>query len=386
MRGAVNGFRRRLDRFVERQLSDDVIRDWSFRWARFVLMRRKPTIIGVTGSAGKTTTTEAIGAVLRHPAAREHVGEVRTTTNNMNNYVGLPLVVLGYENWVKTRRERAAFLLAAPWRALRAALSRHYPRVLVLEYGTDRSGYILPMVQLAPPRIAVITTVGPAHLAGMGSVAGVAREKGLLVEHADPRGVAVLGDGHAYVDQIAARAAGRVVVVSGRGVELAEQIARVVAKELGVPAGPATEALARFKPPKSRLDRLHVGDIQIIDDSYNANPLSMTLGLDTLRSEAPAGSRKVAVLGTMAELGEDAARYHEEIGRYARQAADLVVGVGELGRLYAPNHWFADSTECAERIDTLVAPGDTILIKASASVGLGEVVERLTSGAPVAGG
>ena len=385
MRMAVQGFWQRLDRFVERQLSDDVIRDWSFRWARFVITTRKPTIVGITGSAGKTTTTEAIGAVLRHPAARERVGEVRTTANNMNNYVGLPLIVLGYQNWVKTNRERFTFLLTAPWRAFRAVLGRRYPRVLVLEYGTDRSGYLLPMVQLAPPRIAVITTVGPAHLAGMGSVAGVAREKGLLVEHADPRGVAVLGDGHAFVDEIAARAAGRVVVVPGRGVELAARIARVVAEELGVPADAATEALARFKPPKSRLNRLHVGDIQIIDDSYNANPMSMTLGLDTLRSEAPPGSRKVAVLGTMAELGENAARYHEEIGRYARETADVVVGVGELGRLYGPDHWFADSTECAARIHRLVEPGDTVLVKASASVGLGQVVERLTSGAPVVG-
>jgi UDP-N-acetylmuramoyl-tripeptide--D-alanyl-D-alanine ligase len=385
MRLAVQGFLERLDRFVERQLSDDVIRDWSFRWARFVLTMRKPTIVGITGSVGKTTTTEAIGAVLRHPVARERVGEVRTTANNMNNYVGLPLVVLGYEDWVKTRRERATFLLVAPLRSLLAALSRHYPRILVLEYGTDRSGYMLPMVELARPRIAVITTVGPAHLAGMGSVAGVAREKGLLVEHADPGGVAVLGDGHAYVDEIAARAAGRVVIVSGRGVGLAARIARVVAEELNVPAEAVTEGLARLKPPKSRLNRLRAGDLQIIDDSYNANPMSMTLGLDTLRSEAVPGSRKVAVLGTMAELGDDAARYHVEIGRYARQAADLVVGVGELGRLYGPDHWFADSTECAARIHTLVEPGDTVLVKASASVGLAQVVERLTSGAPVAG-
>ena len=385
MERAVTRFRQRLERFAERQLSDDVIRDWSFRWARFVLTTRKPTIVGITGSVGKTTTTEAIGAVLRHPAARQRVGEVRTTANNMNNYVGLPLIILGYRNWVKTKRERAAFLFAAPWRALGSALSRRYPRVLVLEYGTDRSGYMLPMVRLAPPRIAVITTVGPAHLAGMGTLAGVAREKGLLVEHADPHGVAILGDGHAYVGEIAARAAGRVVVVPGRGVELASRIAAVVAEELGVPREAVTDALAQLKPPKSRLNHIRTAALHVIDDSYNANPMSMTLGLDTLRSEAAAGSRKVAVLGTMAELGDDAQRYHEEIGRYARQVADLVVGVGELGRHYGPDHWFADSTACTERIHTLVGPGDTILVKASASVGLGQVVERLTSGVPVEG-
>ena len=171
----------------------------------------------------------------------------------------------------------------------------------------------------------------------------------------------------------------------GRGVELASRIARFLAEELGVPEEVVTDALAQFRPPKSRLNRLRAGELHLIDDSYNANPMSMTLGLDTLRSEAAAGSRRVAVLGTMAELGEDAERYHEEIGRYAREAADLVIGVGELGRLYGPDHWFADSAACAEHIHTLVAPGDTVLVKASASVGLGQVVERLTSGTPVAG-
>jgi UDP-N-acetylmuramoyl-tripeptide--D-alanyl-D-alanine ligase len=375
---AVQEFRRKLALFVERQLSDDVIRDWAFWWARVVLTVRRPIIVGITGSVGKTTTTEAIRAVLQHPAARRRVGAVRATANNMNNYVGLPLIILGYQNWVSTKLERAAFLCAAPWRALFSVLSHRYPRVLVLEYGTDRSGYMLPMVQLAPPRIAVITTVGPAHLAGLGTLAGVAREKGLLVEHADPEGLTVLGDGHDYVAELKARAAGRVIVVSGRGVELASRIARAVGEELGVPLGVISDAFARLKPPISRLNHIRVGALLVIDDTYNANPVSMTLGLDTLRSHAAPGSRKLAILGTMAELGEEAERYHEEIGRYAREVADVLVGVGALARHYAPDHWFADSPACAAGIGAIVCPGDTILVKASASVGLGQVVERLT--------
>ena len=92
--------------------------------------------------------------------------------------------------------------------------------------------------------------------------------------------------------------------------ELASRIARVVAEELGVPEEVVTDALAQLRPPKSRLNRLRAGELHVIDDSYT-NPMSMTLGLDTLRSDAAAGSRKVAVLGTMAELGEDAERYQK---------------------------------------------------------------------------
>jgi UDP-N-acetylmuramoyl-tripeptide--D-alanyl-D-alanine ligase len=301
----------------------------------------------------------------------------------MNNYVGLPLVVLGYRGWAKTRSERARFLVTAPWRALASALSRGYPRVLVLEYGTDRSGYMKPMVELAPPTIAVVTTIGPAHLAGMGSLEGVVREKSVLVRYADPRGLVVVGDGHPFVADIAAQSSAPVVTVGGRGIDLAANVARVVAERLGVPGEVVVEALGGLKQPKSRLNWLRIGELAVLDDSYNANPLSMKLGLDTLASEAPRGGRKVTILGTMAELGEHEERYHREIGEYARGVADVLVGVGGPAKAYAADHWFEDAAACAEHVEQIVRPGDTILVKASASVGLGLVVERLTRAAAV---
>ena len=106
----------------------------------------------------------------------------------------------------------------------------------------------------------------------------------------------------------------------------------------------------------------------IIDDSYNANPLSMRLGLDRLTEAAQPVQRRVAFLGSMGELGDEAAQYHQQIGAYAHQKADVVIGVGELARHYGPDHWFADSDECARQVNRLVGPDDCVLVKGSHSV------------------
>lgn len=359
-------------------ISCNMVRAVGSRLARFVLWRRRPIIVGVTGSVGKTTTTEALGAVLTHPETRRLVGDTWRTANNLNNWVGLPLVILGYRDWRRTPWQRLVFLLTAPVRALWLATAGPYPGVLVLEYGTDRSGYLGPSVALAPPRIAVVTSIGPAHLRGLGSLAGVAQEKGTLVRGAPPDGLVVLGDGHDFVDDLERQSRAPVTRVTGRGLDLSKNVARVVCRHLGVPDAVIEEALRDLQPAKGRLNLLEAGGLTIIDDSYNANPLSMRLGLDTLAAITPAGGRRVAVLGTMGELGEASASYHRDIGAHARRCADLLVGVGEMGRSYDPDRFFPDSDACADAIGGLVTPGDCVLVKGSASVGMRKVVQRLT--------
>jgi UDP-N-acetylmuramoyl-tripeptide--D-alanyl-D-alanine ligase len=158
---------------------------------------------------------------------------------------------------------------------------------------------------------------------------------------------------------------------------LSKNIARVVARRLGVPDQAVESALEAAGATKGRLNRLQARDLTVIDDSYNANPLSMRLGLDTLAEAAPAGCRRVAILGTMGELGAESERYHREIGQHARRCADLVIGVGDMGRRYAPDRWFEDSESCARAIGGLVSPGDWLLVKGSASVAMSRVVDRL---------
>ncbi len=350
-----------------------------FFWSRFILKKKKPLVIGITGSVGKSTTTEIVSAVLMHPAAEAVVGKIGRTFNNMNNYDGLPLVVLGFRDWYKTPLEKIWLTVRLPFRALRLALSRHYPRVLVLEYGTDRTGYLQPLVDLAPPEIAIITAIGPAHLQGMGSIEGIVREKATLLRGIPPPRLVILGEEHDYIDRLEACATSPVVRVRGRGVHLAERIARVLAEQLGVPHN-VFDAGSELKGPERRLQQIDVGRIQIIDDSFNANPLSMALGLDTLASTARDGGRRVAVLGTMAELGEQSPEYHAAIGDHARRCADLTIGVGDMAAHYNADFLFPDSDACAAAIGGLLASGDHVLVKGSASVGMSKIVERLKSG------
>ena len=146
---------------------------------------------------------------------------------------------------------------------------------------------------------------------------------------------------------------------------------------MGIPDDVVNSALSEFKPPQGRLNRLEFVGVTVIDDSYNANPLSMKLGLDTLVQTARSGQRRMAILGGMGELGDEAPRYHEEVGAYARSRVDVLVGVGDLSKHYDPDHWFDSSDECADGIESLLRFDDCLLVKGSASARMWQVVNKL---------
>jgi|SoiMethySBSTD1v2_1073268.scaffolds.fasta_scaffold01409_19 UDP-N-acetylmuramoyl-tripeptide--D-alanyl-D-alanine ligase len=361
---------------ARRAISGLFVRYCSF-CARLVLRIRKPLIVAVTGSAGKTTTVHMIAAVLEHPAARQTLGVVAHSVRNMNDDTGLPLTVLRYERWIGWHNLWTVPLLLP--RALWLAFFAPYPRVLVLEYGAHSGGHLHRLVEVAPPNIGVVTTIGPAHLDTLKTLQGVVHEKSAVVHAVPVSGLIVLGSDHDYVADLEARAKGQVVKLPGRGVALARDIARVVALHLGVPKQGIEAALADFRPVRNRLTELRLGGLTIIDDSYNANPLSMRFGLDTLAETALPPQRRIAFLGSMGELGAEAMRYHQQIGAYAHEKADVVIGVGELARYYDPDQWFADSNECAQQVRGLVVPGDCVLVKGSRFVHMDAIVERLRS-------
>ena len=125
------------------------------------------------------------------------------------------------------------------------------------------------------------------------------------------------------------------------------------------------ERLERRRVP-GRQHTIRTALVTIIDDAYNANPLSMRLGLDHLFDEGPGpGGRRVAVLGDMVELGPEATAYHAEIGAYARARADFMIGIGELARHYRPDLWFATAEDCAATAQDWLRSGDRVLVKGS---------------------
>ena len=351
--------------------------DWLSVWARFVLRRRKPLVIGITGSVGKTTTREVIAAVLKAARAEPGVGLTWATPRNMNNDFGVPLSILGYRHW-KPRWEREWFrAVTVPLRALWMATGGVYPRTLVLELAAGPSTDTERNVALACPEIGVVTAVGPAHLEAFGTVERIAEVKGAVVRAVPPSGLVILGRDNALASAMDRYAKAPVVKVAGKGQALSESIARVVADRLGIPTSTVDRALAARGPVSGRQEVIAVGESTVMNDAFNANPLSMEHGLETLAERVRPGQRRVAVLGHMAELGPDEEEYHRQMAPVARRSADLIVGVGSLARLYEPGLWFETGQDCAAAVGSFARRGDYVLVKGSHSSHLWGVVDAL---------
>jgi UDP-N-acetylmuramoyl-tripeptide--D-alanyl-D-alanine ligase len=310
-------------------------------------------VIGITGSTGKTSTKDILRGMLR-PHRR-----TVATPQNLNTEIGLPLTVLA----------------AAP-----------DTEVLVLEMGMRGEGQIAELARIAEPDVGVIVSIGPVHLELLGTVERVAAAKAELLAGLPDGGTAIVPVGEALLDGLIP---GHVEVVtfgeggdvsSLEGIELPFDAAHLrrnamaalaAARAVGVePSGPIEVELSDRRGQRIELP----GGIVVVDDCYNANPMSMRAALDEL---ARASGRRVAVLGDMLELGPDEVAYHVEIGDYARERSDVLVTVGPLAEHMAGDRCAADATEAAGIVQELMAPGDTILLKASRGVGLQAVTEAL---------
>jgi UDP-N-acetylmuramoyl-tripeptide--D-alanyl-D-alanine ligase len=324
-------------------------------------------VIGITGSTGKTSTKDVLAAMLAPHRA------VTATRANYNTEIGLPLTVLE----------------APP-----------ATEVLVLEMAMRGAGQITELAAIAEPDIGVVVNVGPVHLEQLGSIEGVADEKAALLRALPPGGTAVVPAGEAL---LAARAGEDVTTVTfGPGGDVAELpeglalgfasahmhlnalAALAAARAAGVePAGLIDVALSALRGQRRELP----GGVVVIDDCYNANPMSMRAALDDLAATAP--GRRVAVLGDMLELGADEAAFHRAVGEHARErgvgvlvtvgplAAAMGEGLGDGALVHATN----DAGQAAALTRELVEPGDTVLVKGSRGVGL-EVIARTLAGDP----
>jgi UDP-N-acetylmuramoyl-tripeptide--D-alanyl-D-alanine ligase len=323
------------------------------------------TVIGVTGSTGKTTTKELVAAMGRS------VAPTHATAANFNTEIGLPLTIIG-----------------APAGT----------RLLVLEMGMRGAGQIAELCAIAEPDIGIVVNVGPAHLELMGSIEAIAREKGSLLDHLPQGGTAIAPSGEPLL--AAHRREGVQWVTFGHGGDLAPAdlpetlglAGQAEHVQLDAAAALAAVRAAGFEPvgplealPGAGRGATHAGvaGSTVIDDCYNANPMSMRAALNELSRRDAA--RRVAVLGDMLELGEGEQTLHAELGDRAREAGvGLLITVGERAahaaeRFDGASRGFASAAEAAEALPSLIAEGDAVLVKGSRGVGLEVVVDALTN-------
>jgi UDP-N-acetylmuramoyl-tripeptide--D-alanyl-D-alanine ligase len=347
-------------------------------------------VIGITGSAGKTTTRAMIGCALAP------LGRIHQTAGNLNNHIGLPLTLL------------SAPLDASAW---------------VLEMGMNHAGEIALLQDICRPTIRLITNVGAAHLEGLGSIEGVARAKGELFDGAQPGDICIVNADDAHVASLPIPPGVEVIrygssmgvdirltdaavdpatlstryrvetpngVVFGQipspGLHLASNACAAIAVALAVhvPNDTLSKSIATYEPVGMR-QRVEAGPhgIRVINDAYNANPLSTRAALDTLA--AVAGTRRVALLGDMLELGPGEAEGHRDmlshalglkldlIGVAGPRYTQAALGLGVSGKVVcAP-----DAEALAAAIRTKLAPGDLVLLKGSRGLAMERILQAL---------
>lgn len=384
--------------------------------ARAVLRRYKPKVVAVTGNVGKTSTRDAIFAVM---AKRFHV---RKSEKNFNNEFGIPLTILGRPSALSNP---FGWLMNIVYGAKLALVGSRYPEWLVLEVGADHPGDIRKVTEWLKPDISVITKIPdvPVHVEHFESPAQVAEEKSYLVRALKRDGTLVLNadDGNAMsfrefapdnalvsygFEPATVRASGYEISydreegkVSPRGIKFAVSAdgadapvyiygslgrthvypalaAIAVGKSLGLGLLEMAEALGKHRGPLARM-RILEGErgTTLIDDTYNSSPAASEQALSALKSLECAG-RKIAVMGDMLELGRFSIDAHKKVGELAAGSCDIFVAVGIRSRYAAEAALnagmdeskvlqFDESKEAGEYVEQLLSPGDIVLIKGS---------------------
>ncbi len=359
--------------------------------AHGVRVRSDVRVVAITGSMGKTTTKDAAAAAIssRH--------RVLKSPGNLNNLYGLPLSLLALDG----------------------------EDVAVVEMGMSEPGEIRRLTEIAKPDVGVLVNVAEVHLEFFPSLEAIASAKGELFEELDETAVAVVNADDPLVLAQARKFSGRHLRYGmdadaelrahrvrtseaglrfdvDEGADRTEVVSKLhgrhnvynllaglaAARALDVPLEDAAKALASLTPPSHRGERVSLaGGVVVVDETYNSNPRAVKCALDALGVEA--GTRRVAVLGDMLELGADASSFHEDVGRYAASiGVELLIGVGVFGDSLVAGahaaglplhrvHHCADAREAFDVITAQMRPGDVVLVKGSRSVGLDRLVDRL---------
>lgn len=349
--------------------------------------------VAVTGSNGKTTVKEMIAACLRAHAG--DASSVLATEGNLNNDIGVPLMLLRL---------------------------RDTHRYAVFEMGMNHFGEIDYLTRLVRPQVALVNNAHAAHLAGVGSLEGVARAKGEIYGGLTPEGVAVINADDDFADywrglaghhRVVSFGLDRPAEVTGSFAEEGEGMrvllrlpsgnietrlcvsgvhnvrnalaAAAAAHALGLPLDAIAQGLAAFRPVRGRLRFLRgLMGATFIDDTYNANPHSMRAAIDVLAARP---GRRILVAGAMGELGSASLALHAEVGAYARsQGIDILFCLGEDSRAMASafgrNAWhFERIEELLADLENLLSSETTVLVKGSRFMAMERVVKSFVEGA-----
>lgn len=343
--------------------------EFLWRCALRRIRKSNSVVIAIGGGIAKTSTKYAIGSVL----SDHFKNNVLVGYGNLNTYLGVPLSILEFR--IDFHHQSISWqwpiILLQAWIRSRRIL----PKYLVLEYGTDRPGDIKKLTSKLPPNIAVLTTVAPAHVMNYGSLDEVAEDEGTLVASVPNDGVVFINKRDPYYQVHKARIVATTVIEDDLPNEqLSVGFARSVAKYFGVPLEEVEKSLGRMKLPPQRFAQRQIGDWLVLDDTYNANPASMEGALNLLKNMP---GRKVAILGTMRELGESEKLLHKHTGDLAHSIADVVIGVGEHTDEYQPVVHFDSSDQAAKEIFSYLKKGDSILVKGSRSIQMEKIISAL---------
>ncbi|MCL2565358.1 MAG: UDP-N-acetylmuramoyl-tripeptide--D-alanyl-D-alanine ligase [Defluviitaleaceae bacterium] len=358
--------------------------------AKWYLEQFNVTVIGITGSAGKTTTKDMVADILSKKF------NIVKTEGNFNNEVGLPLTVFRIDKSTE---------------------------IAVLEMGMNQFGEIHNLSKVGTPEVCIMTNIGDAHIGNLGSREGILKAKSEIFDFADEKAIAILNGDDVLLNKISPKVdkilyygmdksafcsfekledlglrgtSWRIAVndesftvkISLPGDYLAYNAAAAICagKHFGVSNQDIAAALENFKPSKNRMNIFEIEgtNVTVINDVYNASPPSMRAMIDSIRHE---NCRKICVFGDMLELGEQSADYHEEIGKYAADAKiDMLFLYGEFSKDYEKGFKQKSNQNvfCINELDTLISklkvtirPEDIVLIKASRGMKFERIIEEL---------
>lgn len=387
--------------------------------AKKIVKKHNPTVIAVTGSFGKTATKDAIFAVL------DDKKTARMSIKNYNNELGVPLTVIGEEAPGSSLMNWLSLLLAGR----RALSDENYPKTLILEMAADRPGDLQKLVNVAPPKISIVTAVGPVHLEYFLTEENIAKEKATLVKVLPQDGTAILNGDDEKVDKMRELSKAKVMTygfaekVDIRGADIQRKTdgvgfsfkihydGKVIPSEtdhllaeyqiysllaafaaaiaLGKNPLDAAKRLSEFIPPPGRLKVLSgIKNTEIIDDTYNASPVAVRGAITVLKQAYPK-ARTWAVLGDMMELGGESQNMHEEIGKHVfKTGVDYLVTVGERSKDSAHAARAAGMSEdkifrferpedAGKFLEDEIIPGDVLLVKGSQGARMEKIVKEL---------